>query len=365
MRNPLLDPNFLATAMDPKFIGNPNSFRQTMAAQPVMPAPNAMQAQGGGLAQSLKGMLPDILIGLGTGLASGNMAAGTQYLAQAAEQRQAQQRQRQASSATVKWLQSKNRPDLAELLDAGAIDAGEALRLTMAEQKPEMPASVQEYLFAKENGFTGSMADWKMLGRQAVTVNNNLPGGAPTDVELRKKLNEKTGEQWAGYQAAGSTAGQFIRDLDVLDELGKQAPQGPLSGNLAKAFPGFTNAGAAYQSVVSRIAPALRVEGSGSTSDIEYEGFLRSLPSLSNQPGGNAIITQVLRQKAQIEVERSEVVNAYSNGEIDAAEARRRIAEINRRSIMTPEMRTMLGVSAGVGPSAPATSGGFTIEEVQ
>lgn len=148
MQNPLLDPNF---------IGNPNSFRQPVAAPPVMQTPNAMQAQGGGLAQSLKGMLPDILIGLGTGLASGNMAAGTQYLAQAADQRQAQQRQRQASSATVKWLQSKNRPDLAELLDAGAIDAGEALRL--ATSKEEVPADYRLYQLGQQDpGFADFLA---------------------------------------------------------------------------------------------------------------------------------------------------------------------------------------------------------------
>jgi hypothetical protein len=122
----------------------------------------------------------------------------------------------------------------------------------------------------------------------------------------------------------------------------KVAPQGPLVGRLAQMFPGFSTAGDAFQSVTKRLAPTLRTPGSGSTSDIEYDGMLQSVPRLQNSPGGNQIISQMMRAKSQINIERGEIVAAYQNNQIDDQTARARIRELNRRSIMTPEMKQIL-----------------------
>ncbi|MBS9719044.1 hypothetical protein ACFFUT_09615 [Pseudohalocynthiibacter aestuariivivens] len=133
-----------------------------------------------------------------------------------------------------------------------------------------------------------------------------------------------------------------------MDELIKLAPQGPISGRLASAFPGVSSAGDAFQSVVKRVAPTLRAEGSGSTSDIEYEGMLRSLPALGNKPEANVMIAQIMRQKAAINMERSQIVQDYQSDLIDVQEARTRMRELDQRSIMTPEMQQALtGLSTG------------------
>ncbi len=97
---------------------------------------------------------------------------------------------------------------------------------------------------------------------------------------------------------------------------------------------------------IKRIAPTLRAPGSGSTSDIEYQGMLQSLPALANQPKANAMIISIMKAKADLNVQRSEIVTRYQAGEIDVSTARKEIAKLDRLSIMTPEMKkALLGIS--------------------
>ena len=137
--------------------------------------------------------------------------------------------------------------------------------------------------------------------------------------------------------------------MQVLDELIKVAPQGPITGRLAELFPVVSSAGDAFQSIVKRIAPTLRAPGSGATSDIEYDGMFRSLPALRNRPEANAAISQIMKAKAAINVERSGIVDAYGRGEISAGEARNKIAELDKRSILTPELSQAIGDLGGEG----------------
>jgi hypothetical protein len=164
---------------------------------------------------------------------------------------------------------------------------------------------------------------------------------------LRKELSKREGETWSGYQEKGAIDAGAIQDMETVDELLKQAPQGPITGRLATAFPGFSSAGDAANAILSRIAPTLRTPGSGAQSDIEYEGFVRSLPKLANQPGANQIISGVIKAKAALNVERGNIVSAFQNGEIDEVQARTALAEVNKRSIMTPEMKQLITPSTG------------------
>jgi len=210
--------------------------------------------------------------------------------------------------------------------------------------------------------------DWAPFGGQKapdgplVTVNT----GDGADSVLDKKLSEKEGEAWAGYKTAGTVSASNAQDFAVLDELIKIAPQGPIVGPLAETFKGFSSAGDAFQSIVKRIAPTLRAPGSGATSDIEYDGMLQSLPSLKNTPEGNAMIASIMKAKAQINIERSKLITAYQNGDINpetgkpmtVGEARRKMNELDSISIITPEMRqALLGVGAGSGAGSGAPEG--------
>lgn len=201
----------------------------------------------------------------------------------------------------------------------------------------------------------GGEAGWQDFGGVAapkdplVTVNT----GETSDGALNKALSTKEGESWATIKDAGMVAGAMAQDLALLDELIKVAPQGPIIGPLAETFKGFSSAGDAFQSIVKRVAPSLRTPGSGATSDIEYQGFLDSLPALKNSPEGNALINQIMKSKAAINKQRSDIVTAYQAGEMTAADARSAMADLNSASVITPEMRQAL---AGVGANEPSAA---------
>lgn len=195
-------------------------------------------------------------------------------------------------------------------------------------------------------------------GGAGVTINTGDTSGA-----LRKKFDEEEGTLWAKtYLPAGTKAAGLQGDMALLDELGKIAPQGPVPGALQKVFPGISNAGAAYAAVVKRLAPQMRVEGSGATSDIEYAGMVASLPSLSNYPAANQLIGGMIKAKAALDIERANIVTQWRNGGLKDEEARTAIQQLNSRSIMSPELRALIEQA---GPAAEAGGAeGWSVEEV-
>lgn len=160
--------------------------------------------------------------------------------------------------------------------------------------------------------------------------------------KLRQKFNEEVGtKMFPKYLQEGAVAGGLKQGMELLDALGT-APQGPLVGRLAQAFPGFDTNAAAFESIVKRLAPAQREPGSGSTSDIEYQGMLQSLPSLINDPNANKLISGMVKAQAQISMERADIVTRWQAGELNDGQAFKALNDLNGRSIMTPELQTMI-----------------------
>ncbi len=231
------------------------------------------------------------------------------------------------------------------------------------QKKPTTSQQDYEYYadFERRNNRTPlGPLEWEQAQRKAGATTVNV-GGEPGDGDLRKELDKKTGEQWSTYQTVGANSAAMTQDMQIIDELIKIAPQGPVTGRLAEMFPGYSSAGDAFQSIVKRIAPTLRAPGSGATSDIEYEGMLRSLPALRNKPEANTMISEVIKAKAALNVERARIIDAYQSGQISAGDARNQMAEIDKRSIMTPEMRKAL---VGIG-AEPVEMDGYVIQEVE
>lgn len=170
--------------------------------------------------------------------------------------------------------------------------------------------------------------------------------GEHTD-KMREELDKREAGMMGDTLDQGVKAMGIKRDMDTLSALVDVAPQNPITGRLAIMFPGFSTAGDAFNSIVYRLAPSLRAPGSGSTSDIEYEGFLKAVPSLRNTPGANKLIIEIMSNKAQIDIDRHDTIEAYQNGDIDAKEMRRQMKEINSRSIVTEEFRNILKENYG------------------
>jgi hypothetical protein len=156
-----------------------------------------------------------------------------------------------------------------------------------------------------------------------------------------------------------------MTDLEMLEQLSTMAPQGPIVGRLAGAFQGVSSAADAFKSIISRVTPSLRVEGSGATSDMEFNAMRDSLPALANSPEANRAITAMMRAKAQINIERAQIVRAFQNSDRKEAATiamRAALGELDSRSIMTPELSAILGgLSGAPAGAAPAGGGGQTV----
>jgi hypothetical protein len=135
-----------------------------------------------------------------------------------------------------------------------------------------------------------------------------------------------------GY-AASQTIGQIdeLRRLGTLIETGKgteaKARIGPYAEMLGVDIEGLGEA-QAYEAIVARIAPTLRVPGSGATSDFEMQMFLRSLPAIGNTPEGNALIQDTLQALAEHKQMAGDIASQALAGELDPRQAERMIQQL-------------------------------------
>jgi hypothetical protein len=233
----------------------------------------------------------------------------------------------------------------------------------------EYPEAVRNYQFyvqqeqsagRQPKNFEDYTNSLKKAGAQTITIGSE---GEP-DTKTLMKLSENEGARLSKQLGAATTAASLRQDIDYMKELLTIAPQGPIVGRLAQAFPGVSSAGAALDSVINRLAPTLREEGSGTTSDKDYDAILKGLPALRNKPEANALIAEAIDAKANLMVRRGDVINAWQNREIDAKEMRKQLREIDSTSIITPRLRQALeGVKQGSGttPSASFSAAGGTV----
>ena len=238
--------------------------------------------------------------------------------------------------------------------------------------QPDLPASVDEYQYAVSQGYKGTFQQYQQEIAAASRSQTNVTVGGETGT-LSKKLDEAEAVTLGTYATAGTLAAGAMNDLEMLAELSTMAPQGPIVGRLAGAFQGVSSAADAFKSIISRVTPSLRVEGSGATSDMEFNAMRESLPALANSPEANRAITAMMRAKAQINIERAQIVRAFQNSDRSlqaTAAMRTALGELDSRSIMTPELRAVLGGLSGapaVVPqigNAPIVIDGVTIQKV-
>lgn len=333
-----------------------------------------------------------------------------QNLASALQGRQQAREERATINKTAQWLALQGREDLAQAMLTGGLDAKSAVAVAtqdadplaainlekarlelqkLKEPQPDFrPATAEEAaVYGATSGQIGpdgrfypgvegekptamiqNYEYWISQGKspeEAQALAKAGAGGVTVDLtgESQGALNKELAKAEAGiistYLKQGPVAAGAMQDLTLLGEVLQYAPQDPVTGRLAELLPGVSSAGAAASSIIKRVAPTLRAEGSGSTSDIEYAGMLNSLPSLQNYPEANAVILDIMKAKAAVDIERSQVVRDFANSQQtpeDARAMRTRLSEIDSRSIMTPDMRRVIDALSGA--AAPGGTGG-------
>lgn len=178
----------------------------------------------------------------------------------------------------------------------------------------------------------------------------------------------------------GSNATGMISDMTTLRDLAGRigetgvdtqvrAALGPYIESLGLKVDGLSDM-QAFQAVVTRIAPTLRVPGSGATSDFEMENFLKALPGLGKTPEGNGIIQDTLQAIAERKVQAADIASRAINGEIAPAEAEKLLRQLpdplslwrqKGRSLPTAGAPPAASGATGATPAAPAPAAGGVI----
>jgi hypothetical protein len=274
------------------------------------------------------------LIGLGTGLLSGNnfakgLAAGGQGFMRGAEldnqymlEAEEKAKEEQSRNATVEWLQSQGYDDLVQMAQAtGDIGAAWSEGLKRSQpQAPNMTADMQNYLFSQQHP---DFADFINGGPETV-INNNMGATDAYYDQLDKNLATQTSD----LINAGMNAQSNNIRLGELDRLLQSAPQGmegsfvQMAGSLGIPTQGVDEVQAA-QALINQMVPGQRPPGSGTMSDADLALFKASLPQIINQPGGNQMILSTMKAINEYTVAQAEIAQAVANRQITPAEGRR------------------------------------------
>ena len=262
----------------------------------------------------------------------------------------------------------------------GEVQANERLRQTeaaanaramLAAGKTKLPSKVQSYEYAiNQLGMTQEEA--LKFANSGQTI--NLGGAAGAEDEFFKKKYERLGTEFAKIQQKAGQAGANNLTINALKQLYQVAPNGPITGRLLELFPEATDVSAAIQSLRTQLAPQLRVEGSGSTSDIEYAGMLNSLGSLKNSPQANAALLDLMLAKNSIIQSKSEIATRVGmpkdQGGLTISEAERAMLDVDRQmweqNATVASIKKLIddagGFTATSNGKTITTSGGLTVE---
>jgi hypothetical protein len=193
---------------------------------------------------------------------------------------------------------------------------------------------IREYEYAqKYPGFKDYKTDLKRAGAISNTVNVDQKG----ENEFSKEGGKLQAKRFNELAEAGPAAKQLISDIETLRTLGAQIGTGKGAALMAQFGPYANAIGVdlkgldevqAYEAIISRVAPTLRVPGTGAQSDFELKTFLKALPSLGNTPGGNEIGSQVLQGVQENKLRAAEIGSLALSGQISRTEAEKRLREL-------------------------------------
>lgn len=161
--------------------------------------------------------------------------------------------------------------------------------------------------------------EWEQAQRKsgATNVTTNVGEGD----KFYENLDKKNAETFAALSDTGMQARSKIAQIDRLEGLMANAPQGAMgalkqaAGEWGIATEGLSDIQAA-SALLEKMVPEQRTPGSGPMSDADIRMFRASLPRILNQPGGNQLIFQTMRGIAQYEQAMGEIADRVANREL-------------------------------------------------
>ena len=244
---------------------------------------------------------------------------------EAIRQRGAQRVKAGDVNKTIEYLEANGMADMAAIIKANPSAAGNVLSAIAANRlkapKDNSTNLMKNYKFMRDRGMSHEEALAQI--KSGTTINLGEKGNQ----KFLEALNKGKGTELAAQMAAGAKATEVNMDLKVLFELAGEAPTGAIAGRFAEMFPEFNDVSALRQSIIKRVAPTLRVEGSGSTSDIEFQGMIEGLGRLTNSQEANQAIVGIMIEKNNFNIARSRIINDW----MDAGGDMSKLPEMNKR----------------------------------
>lgn len=312
--------------------------------RPSAPRGNPAPTQSRGLLDMIGlGGVPtgDIFTAIGSGMLglSGNQGlqqmgmAGFEQLGKDKETRKA----RAQLNKTVQALRDAGRNDLANAVESGMMKASDAANI-LFDKGGDM---IQQYEYAKQQGYKGSFAEFKKLS--ASTTNINTGDIGPANADYLKASNKALAEYHMSMVQAGSDAMAASIPLAQLEGLNFQTPDGFMAG--VKAFAGEfgitlgegVDNVQAMRAIINRLVPQQRPPGSGPMSDADLELFKQSLPQLMQEASGRQLIIDLMKQVQQYDMARGQIAEMMligeQNGGISQEEGRKRLRELQENTV--------------------------------
>lgn len=149
--------------------------------------------------------------------------------------------------------------------------------------------------------------------------------------EIQMKMYQEGRKRLADLQAEIANAGSTMSDLNEFGRLNRENSTGSLWQQLTPDKALFRSGPSMEMAAIqSRLAPAQRTEGSGSSSDRDVAMFLRGLPSLENEGPTNMGIREDFERKYNAAIAKSKAMQQHLDTYGNLTDFDGRWAERNR-----------------------------------
>lgn len=178
-------------------------------------------------------------------------------------------------------------------------------------------------------GFTPWMRANKAAGATKVSIDQQ------GETSFEKEFGKDQAKRWSGIIEQGEKAQRQLVDITSMREISNRIGSvgasaaakealGPYAEALGVNIEGLSDI-QAYSSIVQRLAPQQRAPGSGSTSDVEFKGFLKSLPQLTQNPAARDATLNTMEALSRHDVAQAEIAQRLATKEINRTQAEKEL----------------------------------------
>lgn len=244
-------------------------------------------------------------------------------------------------NATAAYLRKADREDLAVAMETGALTATQAL----AQMKgTAVPAGIQEYEYAKNNGYTGTFPEWEFALKKSGVPQPQSVG----ETSWQKAAGTAQVGMFTANIESAKQSRKTIMNTSILNELGKAMDSGVIPTALRKLIPeGLNGPIDAYNAILTSTALSLKGKGTGPMTDKDFDNLLATAGSVSASPEARRIVQMALAENARISLKIADISAKAISGQMDRLEANSAINELMQSEPLTDEMRNQLSILTG------------------